>query len=65
VEGAARAMDAQLQGEVDRLEELQQLNDHIRPEELTALREHQEQLRAAITSARLRVDALRLIFRMA
>jgi ATP-dependent helicase HepA len=57
-------MDSQLQGEIDRLEDLQQMNANVRTEEIDALRSHKEELRAAIASARLRVDALRLIFRM-
>jgi ATP-dependent helicase HepA len=64
VEGASRAMDSQVQGEIDRLEDLQQLNENVRPDEIDALRNHKEGLRAAIATARLRVDALRLIFRM-
>ena len=65
VEGATRTMESQLQGELDRLEDLKQVNDHIRPEELAHVREHQEQLRAVLKEARLRTDAIRLIFRTA
>lgn len=65
VEGATTAMSSQLQGEIDRLETLREINDHIRPEEIAALRQQKTDLLAAITSARLRIDALRLIFRTA
>jgi ATP-dependent helicase HepA len=63
VAAALARMDAQLQAEIERLEDLRAVNDHIRPEEIAALRQQQTELRAAISSARLRVDALRLIFR--
>jgi hypothetical protein len=38
-------------------------DDHIRPEEITAISEQRAQLSAAIGAARLRLDALRLIGR--
>jgi ATP-dependent helicase HepA len=64
VEGATGAMEMQLQHEIERLEELQQLNDHIRPEEIDAVRKQKEELRAALATAQPRLDALKLIFRM-
>jgi ATP-dependent helicase HepA len=65
VAGAARAaMEAQLDGEIERLEDLRQLNDHVRPEEIAAVAQHKTQLGAALETARLRLDALRLIWRM-
>jgi ATP-dependent helicase HepA len=63
VEGATRSMSGQLQAEIARLEDLSRLNDHVHPAEIAALREQQEALRTAIAGARLRLDALRLIFR--
>jgi ATP-dependent helicase HepA len=63
VEGATRSMSSQLQAEIARLEDLSKLNDHVHPAEIAALKEQQEALRAAIAGARLRLDALRLIFR--
>jgi ATP-dependent helicase HepA len=61
---ALAAMEAQLQGELDRLEDLQKINDHIRPEEVTALRTEKEALSQAIKGAALRLDALRLVWKM-
>jgi ATP-dependent helicase HepA len=61
---AAKTAETQMREEIARLEDLQEINDHIRPEELTALREHAQALRKAIGEAHLRVDALRLIFRI-
>lgn len=64
VESATAAMTTQLQDEIERLEDLREINDHVRPEEIAAARQQQADLRAAITSARLRLDSLRLIFRI-
>lgn len=58
-------MAAQLQDEIERLEALSEVNDHVTPEELAALRTQKDELHAAIASARLRMDALKLILRMA
>jgi ATP-dependent helicase HepA len=63
VEKANTTMAEQLKEEIERLEDLRSINDHIRPEEIAALRAQEEGLKAAIASARLRLDALRLIFR--
>jgi ATP-dependent helicase HepA len=58
-------MEKQLREERERLEDLRQRNDHIRPEEISAVTQQQEQLRAAIEAARPRLDAVRLVWRMA
>jgi ATP-dependent helicase HepA len=64
VEAANTAMTIQLRDEIERLEDLRQINDHVRPEEIAAARQQQADLQAAIASARLRLDAVRLIFRI-
>lgn len=64
VASATVAMSTQLKQEAERLEALRAINDHVRPEEIAAIREHENALRAAIASAHLRLDALRLIFRV-
>jgi ATP-dependent helicase HepA len=64
VESANTAMTIQLRDEIERLEDLRQINDHVRPEEIDAARQQQAELQAAISSARLRLDAVRLIFRI-
>jgi len=64
VEAASTAMTIQLRNEIERLEDLRQINDHVRPEEIAAARQEQTELQAAIASARLRLDAVRLIFRI-
>jgi ATP-dependent helicase HepA len=65
IAGAATAMNAQLRAEIERLEELREVNTHVTPEEIAALRAQQAALQEAISSARLRLGALRLILRMA
>ncbi|HEY1107284.1 MAG TPA: helicase-related protein, partial [Opitutaceae bacterium] len=52
---------AVLKADVQRLLDLRKLNDHVRPEEIALAQEQLERTRAAIQSARLRLDALRLI----
>ena len=64
VESANTAMSMQLRDEIERLEDLRAINDHVRPDEIAALREQERGLRAAISSARLRLDAVRMIFRV-
>lgn len=54
---ATTALSADLQ----RLVDLRKLNDHIRPEEVALAQEQLTRTREAITSARLRLDSLRLI----
>lgn len=61
IEEATTAMKEQLQGEIDRLEDLRQINDHVRPEEIEATQAQMQALEEAIASARPRLDALRLV----
>ncbi len=64
VAAAFREMDGKLREELDRLTDLREINDHVRPEEITSLGDHRDALRAAITGAHLRLDAVRLILRV-
>lgn len=59
---AKEAARQQIQAEIDRLEDLRLRNDHIRPEEITALKTHLEQIEAALDTANVRLDCLRLVF---
>lgn len=61
-EAAKTVMETQLEDELSRLRDLQQINDHIRDEEVTGLEAHQTALATALTSPQLRLDALRLIW---
>ena len=49
--------------EVQRLQMLQQVNDHIRPEEIKLAQTQQVDLAMALHASRLRLDALRLIWK--
>jgi ATP-dependent helicase HepA len=64
VGGATAKMEGQLRDEIERLEDLREINDHIRPEEIAALRQERTELTVALASARLRLDGLRIIFRI-
>ena len=59
---AKETMRQQLQAEIDRLEDLRQLNDHVRPEEIEALKKHMTEIETALDTAALRLDCLRLVF---
>ena len=58
---ARKAMRAALGGELERLQRLRKVNDHIRAEELTDLAGKIEKLESAIGEAGLRLDAVMLI----
>ena len=60
---ASRDMNKRLQAEVDRLIALQEVNHHVRDEEINLAREQMEQLYEAIEEASLRLDAVRLIYK--
>jgi ATP-dependent helicase HepA len=64
IASATVTMSGQLRQEAERLEALRAVNDHVRPEEIAAIREQESALRSAIASAHSRLDALRLIFRI-
>ncbi len=60
---AAAAMARRLDAEIERLEDLREINTHVTPEEISAVREQRDALAAAIRSAHLRLGAIRLIMR--
>jgi ATP-dependent helicase HepA len=60
---AAADMRTQLQFETDRLRDLQRVNRLVRDEEIDLLLQQQATLAEVIGSARVRLDALRLIYR--
>lgn len=59
---AAKTMAVQLDEEIERLEDLGRINDHVRPEEIAALRAQKDALQEALNEAQLRLDAVRLIW---
>jgi ATP-dependent helicase HepA len=58
-------MRQQLQNEINRLEDLRQLNDHVRPEEIEGMKSQMTALEEALGSSRIRLDAVRLVLQVA
>lgn len=63
VQEALARMRTSLGSELQRLSKLRSINDHVRREEIEQLAERIEALNQVISSARLRLDSLRLIWR--
>jgi ATP-dependent helicase HepA len=63
VDQARKEMAAQLDYEISRLQKLQKVNRTVRPEEIQLLIEQRRALDVHMISARLRLDAIRLIQR--
>jgi len=62
-QSALKEMNHLLGHEVQRLQMLRQVNDHVRPQELKLAQSQQEELATALQAARLRLDSLRLIWK--
>lgn len=65
IRSSREAMHDVMEKELRRLVALAEVNDHVRPEEIERTRTEIEKLDAAIGSAALRLDALRLIWKTA
>ena len=63
IQEAMSLMRAEMANEIARLRDLAEVNDHIKPEEITALEERESELAAVIGNARVRLDAVRLIWK--
>lgn len=63
IELALLAMRERMTSEISRMRDLAEVNDHIRPEEITALEQREEELASVIQNARVRLDAVRLIWK--
>ncbi len=63
IEKAQVAMHRQLTTEIARLRDLAEINDHIKPANITLLLDRELALTSAIQSARVRLDAVRLIWK--
>jgi ATP-dependent helicase HepA len=63
IANALRAMNAALGDEISRLKDLAAMNDHVRPEEIDALVAREVELATAIRAARVRIDAVRLVWK--
>jgi ATP-dependent helicase HepA len=62
-QSALNTMNHLLDHEVQRLQMLRLVNDHIRPQEITLAQAQQQELAATLQQSRLRLDALRLIWK--
>jgi ATP-dependent helicase HepA len=60
---ALELMRDEIGAEIRRIRDLAEINDHIRPQEIRALSERETELASAIQSARIRLDAIRLIWK--
>ena len=60
-DGASKHAAETLSAELQRLVDLQKINDHVRAEEVALAREQLDRTRAATGQSRLRLDSLRLI----
>ena len=63
IKQAHRTMVTQLQEEVDRLKNLREINDHVRPVEIELAQQQLKELKEVINKARIRLDAVRLIWK--
>jgi ATP-dependent helicase HepA len=62
-QSALKTMNQMLEHEVRRLQMLRLVNDHVRPQEISLAQAQQQELATALRQARLRLDALRLIWK--
>jgi ATP-dependent helicase HepA len=60
---ALAMMHAEMASQIGRLRDLSEVNDHIKPEEINALVRREGELAEVIASARVRLDAVRLIWK--
>ena len=63
IQEAMALMRGEMAAEIARLRDLAEVNDHIKPEEIAALEERESELAAVIENARVRLDAVRLIWK--
>ncbi|MDA9962430.1 RNA polymerase-associated protein RapA [Opitutales bacterium] len=63
IKEATESMTTTIQGELDRLTALRKINDNIRQEEIDLTCKQMQELAEALSKARIRLDAIRLIFK--
>lgn len=63
IDAALAAMHTQMAAEITRLRDLAEINDHIKPADIALLEEREKALAAAISDARVRLDAVRLVWK--
>jgi len=62
-QSALKEMNQLLGHEVERLQTLARVNDHVRPQEIRLAQAQQEELATGLRQSRLRLDSLRLIWK--
>lgn len=62
-QSALKEMNGLLAHEVQRLQTLMRVNDHVRPQEIQLVQAQQNELAIVLQQSRLRLDALRLIWK--
>lgn len=60
---ALAQIDTQLNAEIERLEDLARINNHVSPEEAKSLRESQNELQRVVSGSKLRLDVMRLVIK--
>ncbi|QJE96396.1 helicase-related protein [Luteolibacter luteus] len=63
IDEAMIVMRSEMAAELSRLRDLAEVNDHVKPEEIAALQKREKELAEAISSARVRLDAVRLVWK--
>ena len=63
IDQAASAAEKSLTAEIERLRDLAQRNSHISPSEIESLVHHHDEITRLLRQSRVRLDALRLIWR--
>ncbi len=63
IQEAMRLMRGETAAGIARLRDLAEVNDHIKPEEIVALETREAELAMSISTARVRLDAVRLIWK--
>ncbi|MBJ7424130.1 MAG: DEAD/DEAH box helicase family protein [Akkermansiaceae bacterium] len=63
IDRALELMHTEMSAEIVRLRDLAVVNDHIKSEEITALEHRETELGCVINQARVRIDAVRLIWK--
>ncbi|MBJ7394886.1 MAG: DEAD/DEAH box helicase family protein [Akkermansiaceae bacterium] len=63
IDRALELMHTEMSAEIARLRDLAVVNDHIKSEEITALEHRETELGCVINQARVRIDAVRLIWK--
>ncbi len=63
IDGAMATMQARMAAEITRLRDLAEINDHIHPGDIGLLEKRADDLTEAIANARVRLDAVRLVWK--